>query len=387
MKKTGTIRVGLTVLLCCLLFGVFALAVSAGAPETHAVAFWLDEGVPYEGQDQEIFDGGFAVVPPTPEKENAIFLRWTLESGERFSFRTPITDDLDLYAEWIPLGEGTVLTQIYTVEFQVGGATVSRQSVEKGSDAIAPTGFVCPTGKTFVSWDADFTDVQGDLTVTANLTDTVYTVAILGFDNEVIDVQEIVHGGDADLSNLPAIPHYTIDGEHPFDGVAEGITADGEIRINYVPDVYAVRFHSDGELFGEEQQIAYGEGVAFPEIPAKENYIFIGWYLDPADTAMFDFNTTIGEDTDLYAKFIPIENRKYTVVFLNYDGSRYGGEQKIEAGQTAFVPGAPTRDGYDFLGWCDENGGAFDFATPIESDRTITASFKIRAFTVSGRIP
>ena len=132
MKKTGMIRVLLAALLCCLLFGVFALAAFAGEDETHTVSFLLDEGVPYEGQDQEIADGGFAVVPPTPEKENAVFLRWTLEGGERFSFRTPITGDLELFAEWIPLGEGTVLTQIYTVEFQVDGETVSRQSVEAG---------------------------------------------------------------------------------------------------------------------------------------------------------------------------------------------------------------------------------------------------------------
>lgn len=383
MKKTDMIRVLLAALLCCLLFGVFALAAFAGEDETHTVSFLLDEGVPYEGQDQEIADGGFAVVPPTPEKENAVFLRWTLEGGERFSFRTPITGDLELFAEWIPLGEGTVLTQIYTVEFQVDGETVSRQSVEAGQSAIAPTGFACPTGKTFVSWNADFTDVQGDLIVEANLTDTVYTVTVVGLDDEVIDVQQITHGGDADLSDLPAIPHYSIDGERPFEGVTEGITADGEIRVNYLPDVYRVRFFSEGEPFGDPQAVAYGEGVAFPEIPAKEHYVFIGWYLDPTDTAMFDFNTPIGEDADLYAKFIPIENPKYTVTFLNYDGTRYGGEQKIEAGHTAFVPGAPARDGYDFVGWCDENGGAFDFATPIESDRTITASFRVRAFTVT----
>ena len=100
MKKTGMIRVLLAALLCCLLFGVFALAAFAGEDETHTVSFLLDEGVPYEGQDQEIADGGVAVVPPTPEKENAVFLRWTLEGGERFSFRTPITGDLTLTAAW-----------------------------------------------------------------------------------------------------------------------------------------------------------------------------------------------------------------------------------------------------------------------------------------------
>ena len=383
MRKSKTIRVLLTVFLCCFVFGAFTLAASAGAPETHTVSFWLGESVPYEGQDQEVADGGFAVVPVTPEKENAVFLRWTLEGGEGFSFRTPITTDLSLYAAWYELEAGTTLTQIYTVEFTVGDAVVSRQSVEEGRDAIAPTGFDCPAGKTFVGWVGDYTNVQNDLTVAATLTDTVYTVTILGPDDAVIDTQAIPHGGDADLSHLPAIEHYSIDGEHPYDGATTGIVSDGEIRVNYLPDVYDVRFFSDGAPFGATRQVAYGGNAAFPEIPAKENYIFIGWYLDLADSTMFDFNTPIGEDTDLYAKFIPIENKKYTVTFQNYDGSRYGGVQLIEEGKTAFVPGTPAREGYTFLGWCGEDGGAFDFSTPIESDRTITALFRIRTFTVT----
>lgn len=383
MKNRKTVRILLAALLCCLLFGVFAVSAYAGEPETHVVSFWLEDGVPYGGQEQEIDDGAYAVVPPTPEKENAVFLRWTLEDGERFSFRTPITADLDLYAEWLPLGEGTTLTQIYTVEFQVDGATVSRQSVEAGQNAIAPTGFDTPTGKTFVAWDGDYTNVQGDLMVEAILTDTVYTVVILGPDDTVLDTQEIVHGGAADLSNLPELPHYTIDGEHPYDGVTEGIVSDGEIRVNYLPDVYTVTFYSGGEQFGEAQDVAYGGVATFPEIPAKENYIFIGWYLDPADSSMYDFNLPIENDLDLFAKYIPIENKKYTVTFLNYDGSRYGGVQLIEEGQTAFVPGTPVRDGYVFLGWLDEDGGEFDFATPIESDTTVTALFRVRTFTVT----
>ena len=82
MKNRKTVRILLAALFCCLLFGVFALSAVAGEPETHAVSFWLDDGVPYQGQDQEVADGGYAVVPLTPEKENAVFRRWTLENGE-----------------------------------------------------------------------------------------------------------------------------------------------------------------------------------------------------------------------------------------------------------------------------------------------------------------
>ena len=382
MRKSRAFRVLLTVFLCCFVFGTFVLAASAGEPETHTVSFRLEEETPYEGQDQVIQDGGYAVIPVTPEKEGCFFLYWKLQNGDRFSFRTPITSDVTLYAEWLSLGEDATVTQIYTVVFRVGDEIVSRQSVEKGEDAIAPTGFDCPTGKTFVAWDADYTNVQSDLTVEATLADAVYTVTVLGLDDEVIDVQEIVHGGNADLSDLPEIPHYSIDEERPYDGVTEGIESDGEIRVNYVPDVYTVRFTSDGVVFGEAQEIAYGDTVTFPEIPAKDNYIFIGWYLDPADTVMYDFNLPAEGSFDLYAKFIPIENKKYTVSFLNYDGSRYGGEQLIEEGQTAFAPGTPVREGYTFVGWYDEDGAEFDFAEPIISDRTITALFRIRAFTV-----
>ena len=83
MKNRKTVRILLAALLCYLLFGAFAVTALAGEGETHAVTFWLDDGVPYEGQDQEVSDGSYAVVPLTPEKENAVFRRWTLENGER----------------------------------------------------------------------------------------------------------------------------------------------------------------------------------------------------------------------------------------------------------------------------------------------------------------
>ncbi len=49
--------------------------------------------------------------------------------------------------------------------------------------------------------------------------------------------------------------------------------------------------------------------------------------------------------------------------------------QSVENGKTASVPEPPVREGYEFVGWLLD-GKAFDFATPITDNITLTASWK-----------
>ena len=51
--------------------------------------------------------------------------------------------------------------------------------------------------------------------------------------------------------------------------------------------------------------------------------------------------------------------------------------QKVEYNKQAVKPADPTRDGYKFTGWYDENGNLFDFATPITKSMTLTAGWEI----------
>ena len=69
-------------------------------------------------------------------------------------------------------------------------------------------------------------------------------------------------------------------------------------------------------------------------------------------------------------------NKKYTVMFVDADGSTVSEAQKVTAGELATMPDVPTKEGFVFDGWLDEDGNEFDFDTPITKDITLTAKWE-----------
>lgn len=70
---------------------------------------------------------------------------------------------------------------------------------------------------------------------------------------------------------------------------------------------------------GSEDQIievVNGEKITEPDIPTKEGFEFIGWYIDSNFETLYDFNTIVSEDLTLFAKW---EVLKDTNADLNWD--------------------------------------------------------------------
>ncbi len=73
----------------------------------------------------------------------------------------------------------------------------------------------------------------------------------------------------------------------------------------------------------------------------------------------------------------------YTVTFDSRGGSAVP-SQKVQEGAYATDPGAPTREGFEFLGWYEENGWEFSFgSTAIWGDRTLHAEWKAVSWPLS----
>ncbi|MBR5134430.1 MAG: InlB B-repeat-containing protein, partial [Clostridia bacterium] len=69
-------------------------------------------------------------------------------------------------------------------------------------------------------------------------------------------------------------------------------------------------------------------------------------------------------------------NQGYTVSFDSRGGSAVS-PQTVKEGAYATNPGAPSRDGFEFLGWYDEDGYLFEFATTgIWANRSLHAAWK-----------
>ena len=369
MKKSLSFKF-ITLLLVCLTFlvsGALALASTskAKADEDCRVVFMLDENTEYD--TEYVVSGYYVGVPETPEMAGKIFLYWKDASGNKFSFKTKIEQDIVLTAEW------QLERAMYTVKFCVNGQVVNEQVVQEGQSVVAPLEFDCGEGKEFDYWDKSFDTLSEDLVVNAVLKDKEYTVALYGFNKEFITSQKVKHGENFILPSPPNVDGYVYDG---YTGNTENVIEDGKIYLNYIPIKYLATFYVDGVPFDKlaSAEVSHGNAVPFPGVASRLGNVFIGWFEDLNSEEIYDFSTPTYSNIQLHAKFVPVIE-KFEVKFYDFDGNQYGGTQIVEQGKSAILPGNPYKEGYDFVGW---NGGYDN----ITSNTKIYPIFKIKSYTV-----
>lgn len=128
----------------------------------------------------------------------------------------------------------------------------------------------------------------------------------------------------------------------------------GVVQVSWTPvqpPMLNVYFDSQGGGYVPTQTVLCDSKVAKPADPVRAGYTFDGWYRDSNCSTPFNFSSdTIGGDTTLYAGWT-IEN--YTVYFNSQGGSSVG-TQTVNYGAQLSQPANPTRSGYKFGGWFQE---------------------------------
>lgn len=120
----------------------------------------------------------------------------------------------------------------------------------------------------------------------------------------------------------------------------------------------------------------YTAVMSLPEEPTKEGYRFVGWYLDEALTIPYN-GEPITADMRFYAKF---EINEYTVT-LDSNGGSDVSNVTVEW-NTAAELSAPTKEGYNFLGWYYANGTKYE-GQAITENITLTALWELKVYTVT----
>ena len=123
--------------------------------------------------------------------------------------------------------------------------------------------------------------------------------------------------------------------------------------------------------------------------PTKRGYDFLGWTTPDNDTPKKD--VTIKHGTIGNITFTA--NWKPTIYSINYNLNGGKLTNKVETytiEDEDITIGTPTRTGYDFTGWTDENGNTSNTITIKNGsigNRTFTANWKIRTHTVTYKNP
>ena len=312
----------------------------------------------YDGAELQFSQVEYGVMPeytgatpvrPSNAQYNYMFDAWTPEI-------TTVTKDANYTASFVSF------IRQYTVTFlDWDGTQLSEQVVDYGGAAVAPTDPI-RDGYTFTGWDKDFTNVQSDLTVTAQYEQNkiYYTVTFLDWDGTELYVEQVEEGKDAvGPTSNPTRDGYTFIGwSKPITNITSNLTVIAQYHQNIV--YYTVTYLDwDGtELYVE--QVEEGKDAVGPTSnPTRDGYTFIGW--SKPITNITSNLTVIAQ----YQQNIVY----YTVTFLDWDGTELYVEQ-VEEGKDAVGPAInPTRDGYTFIGWSKP-------ITNITSNLTVIAQYK-----------
>ena len=162
-----------------------------------------------------------------------------------------------------------------------------------------------------------------------------------------------------------ATPGYTFGGWNKADGTAwdyasDKVTDNITLYAKWIANTYTVTFDTAGGTEIAPITQGYGTAITAPAAPTREGYTFIGWDTE-IPTTMPAENMTVTAQWKI---------NKYTITFDTAGGTEIAPITQDYGTQIA-SPAAPTREGYNFVGW-DKSIPA---TMPAENI-TITAQWK-----------
>lgn len=283
--------------------------------------------------DQSVAEGEKATEPSEPMDNKMNFAGWYTDSGctagNNFSFNTPITEDITLYAKWT---SGYVVTFVINNDDITNVDVPAPQSVGKNGKATQPENPVDKDGYfTFVNWYKD-EECQHEYNFQAAVTESIYVYA------------------------------------------------------KWRRIAYKVTFDENGHGTAPDPgPVLIGQPVTKPSDPSETGYDFGGWYKDAAGTAgnEWNFSTVISNsDVTLYAKWTPTE---YTISYTLNDSTDFAADNSGNSSKTSFTVESPditftdaTRTGYDFDGWYDASTGGNKVTDLYSGSRTADLSLYAR---------
>ena len=344
------------------------------------VTFDTDGGAPVPAQ-QSVAPDGFAVEPAVPPVKSGFSFSGWYNGATAWNFTTmPVTESITLKAQWTEI--------LHTVTFDAdGGSPVpTPQTVREGLTAINP-GLTFKTNNIFLGWfddggtglEWDFGDpITDNITLTAHWKASLYVVT---FDNDgVLSQQTVVPGASATEPTPPTKAGFVFEGWFDDDDTSllwvfsNHIDADITLYAHWsaAPVNYVVTFDSAGGTPVPDPQIVPDGSTAFyPSLTFKDYNVLLGWFDDGGTGLEWDFGDPITGNITLTAHW----KASLYVVTFNIDGVL--SQQTVLPGMSAVEPIAPTKAGFIFEGWFDDDdtGLLWVFSDPINADITLYAQW------------
>ena len=349
---------------------------------TYTVTFDSDGGSVVESA--VVKDGAKVTKPADPTKTGYTFKGWF--NGETvYDFETAVTANITLKANWEVVtynityelngGTGdegnpktyTIETADFTIKNLVSGPAATPNFVGwySDKDLTKPAVTTITKGSTgdlsfYAKWSAKST-----FTVTFNFVGVEESASATVEDGEALTSEQLESVKSKISSDYEFVNFYTNQECTTEFDVKQTFTSNFTlyVKVNEIKK-FTVTFDSNDGSEIKTVTVKDGEKVPKPADPTKTGYTFKGWLNGETE---YDFEKSVTSNITLEAKW---EENTYTVTFDSGVTS-----QTIKYNGTATEPTAPTKDGYDFVGWY-EGDTKFDFATKITKNISLTAKWE-----------
>jgi len=133
---------------------------------------------------------------------------------------------------------------------------------------------------------------------------------------------------------------------------------------------YTITFDTNGGGEIPSIEVKNNEVVNIPDSPVKEGYKFVGWTNE--EGKIITKGTKVTEDITLKAEWISNDAKSVTATFDTNGGNQID-NIIIEKGNVILLPVEPTKEGYIFVGWLNQNSNIITKSTVIIEDITLKA--------------
>ena len=332
----------------------------------YSISYNLNGGMVEGNPNSYTVESNFTLKNPT--KEGYTFAGWSgtdISGTEKAVTIKNATGDREYTANWT--------ANQYTITFNTdGGSKIDPITQNYGTAITAPAD---PTkeGCTFAGWDENIPANMPakNMTVKAKWTINQYTVTFKNGD-EVVKSAEMNYGSTITAPAVPVKEGHTFKGWQGYTTnmtvPARNVTFTAQWTINQ----YTLTF-KNGETVYKTITQDYGTAIAKPADPTKTGYTFDGW-----DKTIP--TTMPAGDMTITAKWTA---NQYTVTF-DSDGGSACESKTVTYDQPYGTLPRPTKEGYTFTGWYDNNTLIYDTTLyRTAGAKKLTAHWGIVSYTIT----
>ncbi len=304
------------------------------------------------GRDTIKYDAAVTDVPVVPYRIGYEFIGW-----------------LDTVPAYMPDHDVTCKAQFSLKQYELrflryDSVLYKGMKGNYGGIVTAPAG-PAREGYTFTGWDKEVpaTFPDSNMTFVAQYDKTPYTISFYGYNDSLLKEETLYMGDAIEYPEVPEVEGYKFAGWSDTLDVMP--TKDVKISVRYTVSSYTITYNDYNNQLIESHTINFRSKVPTIAEPKRDGYHFIGWDVEIPEYMPAKNIVAVAQ----------YEINKHLLTFKDYDKSDIK-KDSVEFKSTIERPEDPTREGYTFTGWSDNDS----IVTMPDKNVTITAKYKVNSY-------